>query len=77
MGNVYANEKISATMDIFNKDFIPNMGEYYQIVPGWAAARTAWWNMLQRVGTGGDAASEAAAFDEEANAAAEAATAKK
>ncbi len=77
MGNVYANEKISATMDIFNKDFIPNMGEYYQIVPGWAAARTAWWNMLQRVGTGGDAASEAAAFDEESNAAAEAATAKK
>ena len=65
MENVYENERISDTMEMFNRDFIPNMGEYYQVVPGWTAARTAWWNMLQRVGAGGDAA--------EANAAAQAA----
>ena len=27
----------------------PMMGDYYQVTKGWAAARTEWWNMLQRV----------------------------
>ena len=35
--------------------------------------RTAWWNMLQRIGSGGDVKTELAAFDKEANAAAAAA----
>ena len=34
--------------------FVPMMGDYYQVVGGWAEARTAWWNMLQQVGTGAD-----------------------
>ena len=29
---------------------MPLLGDYYQVVPGWAEARTAWWNMLQKVG---------------------------
>ena len=32
------------------------LGDYYQVTTGWAAARTAWWNMLQAVGTGDDVA---------------------
>ena len=32
--------------------FMNYLGDYYQITPGWATARTEWWNMLQRVGTG-------------------------
>lgn len=30
------------------------LGDYYQVTPGWAEARTAWWNLLQEVGKGGD-----------------------
>ena len=39
---------------------------------GWATARTEWWNMLQRVGTGEDVATSVATFVQNANAAAEA-----
>ena len=28
---------------------MPMMGDYYQVTPNWAAARTNWWNMLQLV----------------------------
>ena len=30
---------------------MPLLGDYYQVTTGWAEARTAWWNMLQAVGT--------------------------
>ena len=29
---------------------MPMLGDYYQVTTNWAAARTAWWNMLQQVG---------------------------
>ena len=53
--------------------FAPYMGDYYQVTDGWAEARTEWWNMLQRIGTGGDVATELETFQTNANAAAEAA----
>ena len=46
------------------------LGDYYQITPGWATARTEWWNMLQRVGTGEAVETAVATFVENANAAA-------
>lgn len=46
------------------------MGDYYQLTPGWATARTEWWNMLQRLGDGGDVAIETDTFVDNANAAA-------
>ena len=46
------------------------LGDYYQITPGWATARSEWWNMLQRVGTGEPVEQAVATFDENANAAA-------
>ena len=46
------------------------MGDYYQLTPGWATARTEWWNLLQRLGDGGDVAIETDTFVENANAAA-------
>ena len=49
---------------------MPYLGDYYQVTAGWATARTEWWNMLQRVGGGGDVATEVATFCENANAAA-------
>ena len=47
------------------------LGDYYQVTPGWAMARTAWWNMLQSVGAGEDAAQAAQLFEETANRAAD------
>ena len=43
---------------------------YDALTPGWATARTEWWNMLQRVGNGGDVVLEADTLVENANAAA-------
>lgn len=31
---------------------IPRMGDYYQVIPGWAGIRTEWWTMLQDIGAG-------------------------
>lgn len=50
--------------------FMQYMGDYYQVVPGWATARTEWWNMLQKVGAGEDVASSVETFVTNANAAA-------
>ena len=44
----------------------------YQITPGWATARTEWWNMLQRVGSGEDVENAVKTFVDNANAAAQA-----
>ena len=49
---------------------MPFLGDYYQVTDNWAAARTEWWNMLQRIGSGGDVSAEVAAFDAAANGAA-------
>ena len=43
---------------------------YDALPPGWATARTEWWNMLQRVGNGGDVVLETDTLVENANAAA-------
>ena len=67
--DVYAGEPEEAVMNEYSKLMI-HLGDYYQIVPGWAVARTEWWNMLQRVGAGGDVAAEVATFVANANAAA-------
>ena len=58
-------------MQEYNK-LMTHLGDYYQVTPGWAQARTAWWNMLQQVGQsdGSEAAIKAAVdqFCAEANA---------
>lgn len=52
IGSIYTNDKLMTEYSIF----MPYMGDYYQIVPGWAAARTAWWEMLQEIAGGADIA---------------------
>lgn len=49
---------------------LPMLGEYYEDVPGWAQARTSWWNMLQKIGAGEDIASTVSTYMTEANTAA-------
>ena len=66
---VYAGTDNEAVMNEYNK-LMSMLGDYYNVVPGWATARTEWWNMLQRVGQGGDIATEVATFVANANAAA-------
>mgnify|MGYP000258450146 CR=1 FL=1 len=48
VGDIYAGNEV---MSEYSK-FMGYLGDYYQITPGWTTARTEWWNMLQRVGSG-------------------------
>ena len=66
VGDIYAGNEI---MSEYSK-FMNYLGDYYQITPGWATARTEWWNMLQRVGTGEDVTTAVKTFCDNANAAA-------
>ena len=59
--DVWADNEIMAE---YTK-LMPFLGDYYQVTKGWAPARTAWWNMLQKVGAsdGSEAAIAAAVKD--------------
>jgi len=63
LGNIYDGD---ALMTEYSK-FVEYMGDYYQVVGGWAEARTAWWNMLQQVGSGTDVATAVEEFVTTAN----------
>ncbi len=56
----------NAIMNEYNV-LMPMLGDYYQVTTGWAEARTAWWNMLQAVGSGEDIATAVATWAAEAN----------
>lgn len=66
LGNIYEGDDMMTEYSTF----IQYMGDYYQVVGGWAEARTAWWNMLQQIGSGTDVATAVADFQTTANAAA-------
>ena len=68
LSDLYADDAI---MSEYQK-LMPYLGDYYQVVPGWAEARTAWWNMLQQVGSGADVTTAVNEFCNTANAAASA-----
>ena len=69
LGNIYEGDDLMTEYSAF----IPYMGDYYQVVGGWAEARTAWWNMLQQIGSGTDVTEAVNEFVTTANAAAAAA----
>ena len=56
----------NAVMNEYNK-LMPMLGDYYQVTTNWAAARTAWWEMLQDVGEGQDIAAVVAQWANTAN----------
>lgn len=66
LGNIYEGDEMMTEY----ATFVQYMGDYYQVVGGWAEARTAWWNMLQQIGSGTAVADAVATFTETANAAA-------
>lgn len=50
VGDIYENDILMTKYSVF----MQYMGDYYQITPGWTEARTAWWQMLAKVGEGSD-----------------------
>lgn len=56
----------NAIMSEYNK-LMPYLGDYYQVTTNWAIARTAWWHMLQAVGTGSDVSAAVTEFATAAN----------
>ena len=58
MDNIYENDMLMTEYSIFT----PYTGDYYQITPGWPAAREAWWKLLQKVGVGADIEEAVAGF---------------
>lgn len=48
IGNIYENDVFMTEYSMF----MPYMGDFYQITPGWAEARIAWWQMLQKIEAG-------------------------
>ena len=50
--DVYVNTEISSTMDLFSKHFMLNMGDYYQVTPGWTKVRSLWKTALQSISKG-------------------------
>lgn len=52
-GNVYEGTDDEELNKVFGM-FMPYMGDYYNVTPGWTEQRTAWWNMLQQIFSGTD-----------------------
>ena len=59
-GDIYAGTEKAENGEF--SVFMPYLGDYYNVIPGWAAQRTEWWNLLQRVFAGGDVATEVATY---------------
>lgn len=52
LGNVYEGTETEADAAEF-LTLMPYMGDYYNVIGGWTEQRTNWWNMLQKILTGG------------------------
>ena len=64
--DVYPGDELKAVYG----SFMPYMGDYYNVIPGWTEARTAWAEMLQSIATGTPVKDAVATFNTAANAAA-------
>ncbi len=60
----------NAMLNEYAAVMVPNMGDYYNVIKGWAAQRTEWWTMLQEIGQGADINATIATRMANANAAA-------
>ena len=72
-GNVYEGTDQEERMSVFNS-MMPYLGDYYNVTPGWAEQRTAWWNMLQNIFNGNDVKESVDAYVETSSAATQAAS---
>ena len=67
MTDVYAGAENIADITVY-ESFLPNMGDYYNVMTGWTQARTLWAEALQSISTGTAPAEAAANFTAAANA---------
>lgn len=65
--DLYANDRVMSEYSVFSE----HMGDYYQITPGWAEARKAWYEMLAEIGGGADVRTAVEEFDRKMQPAAE------
>ena len=65
LGDIYTGTEKAANAEF--SVFMPYLGDLYTVTPGWAAQRTEWWNLLQRIFAGGDVAAEAAVYSANVN----------
>lgn len=72
-GNDLSTMWDNALLNEYAQLVLPNLGDYYNVIPAWAACRTEWWNMLQEVGRGDDIQTAISTHMEAANAASAAA----
>lgn len=47
--------------------FAPYLGDFYQVTKNWTVQRYEWWNLLQRIGAGGNVADEVAVYMQNVN----------
>lgn len=72
-GNVYQGTADEDRMTTFSS-FMQYLGDYYNVTPGWADQRTAWWNMLQQIFGGTDVKEAVNTYVDTCNTATESAT---
>ncbi len=58
----------NAMMNEYAAKMLPNLGDYYNVIKGWAGQRTEWWEMLQDVGEGKPLEETVKQFEANANA---------
>lgn len=66
-GDVYQGTEDEAVMQEFSS-MMQYLGDYYNVTPGWAEQRTAWWTMLQNVFAGENVEQEVKAYTKACNA---------
>ena len=69
-GNDLSSIFDNAMLNEYAAAMLPNLGDYYNVIKGWAAQRTEWWTMLQEIGNGADINESIATHMGAANAAA-------
>ena len=67
LAGLYDDTDISKTMRMFLTDFMPSMGDYYQITPGWVKVRSLWTSALQSIERGKDIKKTLTKCNNEAN----------
>lgn len=65
-GDVYKGTDNEKVMQEFSS-MMKYLGDYYNVAPGWAEQRTAWWMMLQKVFAGKNVSQEVKAYTKTCN----------
>lgn len=52
--DVYTSTPSEESMKLFQNKFMPSMGDYYQITPGWNEVRKRWYKALRDIANGKD-----------------------